>query len=144
MATGDVVNVKGTYATVQAAASTADGAISAGSTTSILAALGATEEDYPLLDLKLTVSVGTPTLGGTINVYRQPSDGTNASPTTKTNYLQQYVGSFIIDDAAVTQYYYLYAVPNFDNNDTFVLENDSGSTLTIALAARGRSYNTAA
>ena len=81
MATGDVVTVRGAYATVQAAASTADGAVSAGSVTDIGTALAATVEDYPLLDFKLTHSVGTPSTPGSIAIYRKSSDGTNAAQT---------------------------------------------------------------
>lgn len=144
MATGDVITVRGTYATIQAAASTADGAVCGGSRTNIGAALAATEEDYPLIDLKLTVSVGTPTVNTTVAVYRIPDDGTNAAPTTTTTYKQVYVGSFVLIGSAPSQYYYIYGVPNVDQNDEYIMINNGGATLTIALAARGRSVNTAA
>lgn len=143
--TGEAINVTGTWATIQAAASTATGAFSAGSRTAISAALTTgSEADYPLLDLQLNVSVGTPTENGLVHVYRRSKgDGTNESPAPAGSFAQEYVGSFVIDNA--TGYYYLYGIPNFDKNATYYLYNADGTaTLTIALAARGRSYNTAA
>lgn len=143
MATGDVINVRGSYATVQAATSTGDGVVCTGSRTNIGTALAATVEDYPLLDLKLAVTVGTPTENETVDVYRIPDDGTNAAPATSTTYLQQYVGSFVLDDSAPSQYYYIYGIANVDQNDEYVMINNGGATLTIALSARGRTVNTA-
>ena len=144
MATGDVILVRGSYATVQAASSTADDTVCAGARTNIGTALAATVEDYPILDFKLTVSVGTPTVNETVEVYRIPDDGTNAAPTTTTTYLEQYVGSFVLIGSAPSQYYYLYGLPNVDQNDEYLMINRGGATLTIALSARGRSSNVAA
>jgi len=141
---GDVVLARGAYATVQAATSTGDGALCTGARTNIGTALAATEEDYPLLDLKLSVTVGTPTVNTTVDIYRIPDDGTNAAPATTTTYLEQYVGSFVLIGSAPSQYYYIYGVPNVDQNDEYVMINNGGATLTIALAARGRSSNVAA
>ena len=143
MATGDVVTVRGSYATVQAAASTADGAVCGGSRTNIGAALAADVEDYPLLDFKVTVSVGTPTVNTTVAIYRIPDDGTNAAPTTTATYKQVLVGTVTLIGSAPSQYYYLYGVPNVDQNDESLMINNGGATLTIALAARGRTVNTA-
>ena len=143
--TGEAINVNGAWATIQAAASTANAAFSAGTRTTIRAALTTgSEADYPLLDMQLNVSSGTPTENGLIRVYRRSkADGTNESPAPAGSYLQEHVGSFVMDNA--TGYYYLYGVPNFDKNATYYLYNADGTaTLTIALAARGRSYNTAA
>lgn len=144
MATGDEILVRGAYATVQAASSTANGAVCAGANTDIGTALAATVEDYLLLDFKISVTVGTAVAGGTIDVYRRPSDGTNAAPSPTTTYLQVPVGSIEVDDLAASQYYYIYGVPNVDQNDDYFMVNNGGATLTIALSARGRSKNLAA
>lgn len=141
--TGEAINVTGTWATIQAAASTANGAFSAGTRTAISAALTVgSEADYPLLDLQLAVSSGTPTENGTVKVYRRSkADGTNESPAPAGSFVQEYVGEFVMDNTA-SSYFYLYGIPNFDKNATYYLYNNDGtSTLTIALAARGRSYN---
>ena len=140
----EAVNTTGSYATCQAAASTADGALCGGSVTAIGSAI-ATEDLFALLDFKLTISVGTPVVGGTVDVYRRASDGTNQSPApVAADYLPQYVGSFLIDDTAVSAYYYLYGVPNPDPGDTYYMVNNDGATLTIALSVRGRTYEPAA
>ena len=144
MATGDLVTVRGAYATVQAAASTTDGNVCGGSVTDIGTALAATVEDYPLLDFKLTHSVGTPSTPGTVDIYRKSSGGTNAAQTPTSTITHEYVGSFKLAATAATKYYYVYGVPNVDQNDTYYMLNASGATLTIALAARGRSLNVAA
>lgn len=143
MAAGDAVIVRGTYATVQASASVANGAMSGGAVTAIGAALAATEEDYPLLDFRISMTVGTPTTPGTIDIYRRPSDGTNQAQAPTAAYKQQYVGSVQLSTSAATQYYYLYGVANVDQGDTFYGYNASGATLTFVIAARGRSLNTA-
>lgn len=144
MATGDVILARGTYATVQAANSTADADVSAGTITNIGAALAATEEDYPLLDFKLSVTFGTPTADTTVDLYRRPDDGTNAAPAPTSSYLHEFIESFQLDDLASSQYYYVYGIPNIDQNDEYYIVNNAGATLTIALAARGRTTNVAA
>mgnify|MGYP000512817886 FL=1 len=139
----ETIQATGSYATAQAATSTADAALCGGAVTAIGTAI-ATEDLYPLLDFKLTVSVGTPVVGGTVDVYRRPSDGTNQSPIpVAADFLTNYVGSFTLDNAAVTQYYYLYGVVNPDPGDTYYMVNNDGATLTIALSVRGRTYGTA-
>lgn len=139
----ETIQATGSYATCQAASSTADATLCAGAVTAIGSAI-ATEDLYPLLDFKLTVSSGTPVAGGTVDVYRRPSDGTNQSPApVVADFLTNYVGSFVIDNAAVTQYYYLYGVSNPDPGDTYYMVNNDGATLTILLAVRGRTYGTA-
>lgn len=143
---GEAINVTGTWATIQAAASTANGAFSAGTRTTITAALTTgSEDDYPFLDFQLAVSSGTPTENGTVHVYRRSkADATNESPAPAGSFTQEYVGTFTMDNTA-SSYYYLYGVANVDKNATYYLYNDDGtSTLTIALKARGRTYNTAA
>ena len=138
----EAINILGSYATVQASSSTANGAICAGAVTAITAAIS-TESLYGMLDFQVNVSVGTPVAGDTIDIYRRPSDGTNQAPIPATaDYLQQYVGSVTLDNA--TGYYYLYGVANPDVNDTYYMVNNGGATLTIAMKARGRTYGPAA
>ena len=139
----ETIIAKGSYATIQATANISDNVLSAGTVTPIGTAIPS-EALYPLLDLKLTVSTGTPVAGGTIDVYRRPSDGTNQSPLPVVgDFLTTYVGSFILDNALPTQYYYLYGIANPDPNDTYYMYNNDGATLSITLAARGRTYGTA-
>jgi hypothetical protein len=136
----ETVQATGSFATAQAATSTGDGVLCTGSVTAIGTAI-ATEDLYPLLDFKLTISSGTPVVGGTVDIYRRPSDGTNQSPApVYTDFLTNYVGSITLDDTAATSYYYLYGVANPDPGDTYYMVNESGATLTIALSVRGRTY----
>jgi len=137
----ETLQTRGSYATVQAASSTADATLCTGTITTITSAI-TTEGDYPLLDLRLHVSVGAPVAGGTVDIYRRPGDGTNQAPAPQTaDYLHQYAGSMVLDNA--TGYYYLYGVANPDPNDSYYMVNNGGATLTIALDARGRTYGTA-
>lgn len=138
----ETIQTRGSYANCQAAASTADAALCAGSVSTITSAI-TTEDDYPLLDFRVNVSVGTPVAGDTVDIYRRPGDGTNQAPAPQTaDYLHQYVGSVVLDNA--TGYYYLYGVANPDPNDSYYMVNNGGATLTIALDVRGRTYGTAA
>jgi len=137
----------GSWATLQAASSTADGAVSAGSTTVVETALSTgSEADYPLLDLKLTVSVGTPVAGDTVDVYLRGKADTNEEPDLDATDLghSHYLGSFVLHDTAASTYYYLYGVPNLDKKGAIKCVNNGGATLTIALSGRGRTYNQAA
>lgn len=137
----ETLQATGVYATVQAATSTADAALCAGVVTKIGSAI-ATEKLYPLLDFQVVVSVGTPVAGDTVDIYRRPSDGTSQSPAPQTaDFLQQYVGSAVLDNQTGT--YYLYGVANPDDEDTYYMVNNGGATLTIELKARGRTYGTA-
>ena len=136
----ETLNAKGSYVEIEAGVSVATATLS-GESDSIATALSATEELYSILDFKFTISVGTPVVGSVINVYRRPSDGTNQSPApVYADFLTNWAGSVTIDNAAVTQYYYLYSVNNPDENDTFYFTHDNGSSLTIAMAVRGRTY----
>ena len=67
---GETINqYSSAWVALQAAYSTADTLISAGAVTAISAtALSANEQKYPLLDMKLTVSVGTPVVNGVVDV----------------------------------------------------------------------------
>ena len=141
MANEAVVTVS-SYAELVASEAEADGAFCTLSGT-IASVLGATEEDYPLLDFKLDVTSGTPTENGRIDLYRVPGDGTDQAPTPAGSYLQHYAGSFILDNAA--DEYYLYGVPNVDKNDKFIWQNNDGSaSLTCTLYVRSRSVEPAA
>ena len=142
---GETINVRGAWATLQAAASTANGAFSAGSRTVISTALSTGDEaDYPLMDLKLSVSSGTPAADGLVNVYRRNKADTDESPAPDSAFKSEYLGTFLMD-ATASSSYYIYGLPNDDPEATLYIENQDGtSTLTIALKARGRTYKAAA
>lgn len=134
--------VKGSYAQLIASEAEADGAFS-----TISAALNTIltdgSEAYPLLDFKLDVTSGTPTENGAVDLYRVPYDGTDQAPTPAGSYLEQYVGSFVLDNAS--DEYFIYGVPNVDENDKFIWQNNDGSvTLTCTLYVRGRTVAPAA
>lgn len=134
---------KGSYVEIESGASLATATLS-GESDSVATALSATEELYPLLDFKVTLSAGTPVVGSTIDIYRRPSDGTNASPApVAADFLTNYVGTIVIDNAAATTYFYLYGVANHDEEDTFYFIHNNGSNLTLALDVRGKTYGTA-
>lgn len=137
MATGDGINVYGSYATVQASASVADAAISGGSVTDIETAL-TTEKLMFLLDFKIIITSGTPVANGYIAIYKRNSD--QRPPTT--SYKQVHVGNAVLDVA--TGNYYLRGVPNDDVLDRYYALNESGTTLTFSVQARGRTYGGAA
>lgn len=129
--------VVGTYAQLIASEAEVDGAFCTISG-ALNAALTDGSEDYPLLDFKLDVTSGTPTENGKVLLFRVPYDGTDQAPTPAGSYLQQYVGSFILDNAS--DEYYLDGVPNVRKTDKFIWQNDDGSvTLTCTLYVRGRS-----
>ena len=134
MATGDGINKAGSYATVQVAASVANGAMSGGNVTDIATAIPA-EKDYFLLDFRVDVTVTAPSVNTTIDIYRRPAA---TAPVPSATYKEQYVGSVVL--AAATGSYYLRGVPNPQPTDTFYCWNASGVTTTIALLARGRTY----
>jgi hypothetical protein len=140
---GEAINVKGSYATCLSVASVSADALS-GDSDSITTAISS-QAAYLLLDFKLTNSSGTSVAGKTIDVYRRPSDGTNDSPSpVVADFLNNYVGSFTLDNAAATTYYYLRGVVNPDPEDTFYLVNKNDNALTLALDVRGRTYGPAA
>lgn len=146
MANKPSLKVYGSFATVQAAASTGAGAFSAGSRTTIAAALTTgNEADYAKLDFLLTVSAGTPTENALVHVYRRPkADGSNEAPAPSGSYKHERVGSFVLDNTS-SSYFYLFGVTNEDKNATYYVFNDDPSqTLTLALAARGSALDTPA
>lgn len=137
---GEAIDVTGSWETVQAATSTADGVMCTGARTTITVALTGTEDDYPLLDFKVAVSAGTPVENDNVDIYRRSKADTDESPAPTTTYLNEYVGSMTFDNTAASEYY-LYDVRNADKNATYYMLNNGGATLTIALKARGRTYN---
>ena len=140
----ELIQTTGSFATAQAAASTADGALCGGSVTAIGTAIG-TEDLWSMLDFKVTNSSGTPTAMSPVDIYRRPSDGTNqAGVPVAADHLPNYVGSVYFDNTAATTYAYLYGVSNPDPGDTYYMVNNTGATLTIALSVRGRTYEPAA
>lgn len=139
---GEAIDVLGTYTSALGPVDVAAGAFS-GQSNSITNTLGATNADYILLDLQLSVGgANTPTAGVVIDVYRRPSDGSNPASPPSLTYKQQYVGSFTLD--AALGKYYLYNVPKGDPNDTFyLLNNESATTLNLELLIRPRSMKAA-
>ena len=132
------------YYSIQAAASTADDAYSAGAQTSVLTALGATDSKSPMLDFKVKVTVGTPAENGVIQLYRRNSDGTDTTPAPSGNFTGDFVGSMTMDNTATSTYYHFRAV-NVDPNCTYYMKNKDGvSALTIELFVRGATYAPAA
>jgi len=145
---GETINERGSWATVQASDAMAPGEFSTGAKTAISTALSTGQEsNYPLLDFKLEITVGTPTDGDAMHVYRIPSaDGSNAAetPDDSSVYKAQYVGSFIMMDVAPDQFCYLFGIDNSDPSATYLLENADGTvTLTAILKARARTYKAA-
>lgn len=104
--------------------------------------LSAAEQTYPTLDFRFTTATDIPTEGGTVNLYRVPSDGTTDSPTPTSAYTKHYVGSFVLDNVAAAAYY-LYGVENVSENDKFIWENGNGSTVTGELSVRARTVGPA-
>lgn len=137
---GEVIDVTGTWATIQAAASTADGAMCAGTRTTITAALTGTEDDYPLLDFKVSISSGTPVENSHVHIIRRSKADTDESPAPTTTFTSEYVCTVKLDNTA-SSHYYVYDQRNADKNATYYMLNDGGATLTLALKARGRTYN---
>ena len=139
----EALQATGSYATCQAASSTANGALSAGAVTAIGTAI-ASEDLYTLLDFQVVNSVGTPVAMEPVDIYRRPSDGTNqSSPPVVADHLPNFVGSAKFDNIAATTYAYLYGVKNPDPGDTYYMVNNAGATLTLDLKVRGRTVGTA-
>jgi hypothetical protein len=140
---GETINERGSFVNIQVAASTAAAAFSAGARTTIAAALTAGQEsNYPLLDLQVDVSTGTIVADDVLHVYRRnKADGTNETPVPDATFKSQYMGTFLLDVGG--QYFYIFGLPNDDPSATFYLENAATNTLTVALAARARTYKAA-
>ena len=140
---GETINqLSSSWVVLQASNSTVDGAMSAGAVTAIgSTSLTANEQKYPLLDFRVSASaVGT--VNQTFDIYRRPSDGSNPAPAPSDTYLQQYVGSAVVN--AATGSYYLYGVSNVDPADSYYVMNNTGITQTCVLNGRTRGWNTAA
>lgn len=141
---GETIGAKSAFTSIVSAASVASAAFTAEST-SILAALAASVEDYPFLDFQVVISSGTPSATGILNVYRRSkADGTNKEPAPSASNKRNFVGQIALTNAAATSYYYLLGVENADNEATYYAENSGGATLTLAVLVRGRTYKAAA
>lgn len=138
---GETIVVLGTFASIETSNAVADGAFSAGTKTSIVSALPATEEDAPLLDFKLDITAGTMSSGDLVHLYFRPSDGADLAPVPATTYKHQYVGTFALDGNA--DEFFLFGVPNNDKNGTYYWEVDGSTTITAQMYARSRAYNAA-
>ena len=132
MATGDGINVRGSFATMQASASTVDGAFLASAPSDVATAIPG-EQDYFLVDLQSTVGAGS-TAGGYLSVFKQTAGASVPSPT----HQAIYVGSMQID--ATTGTFRLNGVPNEDPTDKYYVQNNTGGTVTLDLQVRGRTY----
>ena len=132
----ELLNTTGSYATAQAASSTANGVMSVGTVSTIATAISA-EQKYLFLDFRVNISVGTPVAGGVIDIFRRAGDGTNQAPIPQVaDFLDKWVGGVLVDNA--TGFYYFYGVDNPDPNDSYYMLNRGGATLTLTLAVRGR------
>jgi hypothetical protein len=133
---GEALVTYGTYTQLIASEAETDGSFSTISA-SIDTILTDGTENYSLFDFKLDITSGTPTENGVVDLYRVPMDGTDQAPTPAGSYLPHHAGSFVLDNA--TDEYYIYGVPNIDENDKFIWQNNDGSvTLTCTLYVRGR------
>ena len=137
----ELTTIHGSYASIISSAAIAAGAVS-GQSSSVATALSATEEIYAELDFKLLLG-STAVAGETVDLYRRPSDGTNASAAVTLTHLHQYCGTFTINGTTGT-YYYLYGVANFDPEDTFYLKSNCAGSETFTLSVRGRTFQPAA
>jgi len=129
------------YASFISSASVATDDMSAASSTVATALSTGSEDLYPTLDFKLKVTAGTVTAGDVINLYRRPSDGTDAAPVpaeTSASTLQEYVGSFTLNSNSETRY--KYGVKNCHTGDTYYLHNTGAASITMQLYVRGSTY----
>ncbi len=139
---GETIYQKSAWADLQAAASVTDGAVSAGTTTPINTAFGAAA-DYPMLDLKLSLTVGTPIANTTVEVYLQATADTTTAPPPTATFDSIYIGSFLLDGSAATQHYYIFDAPNLNSEGSLLLKNSTGATITIGLRGRAKTYTAA-
>lgn len=143
MAANEALVTLGTWATLQASDSVADGAVSGGTVTPVETAFSTgNEADWPLMDLKIAVTSGTPTAGGTVDVYLRGKADTDEEPALDATDLghSHYLGSFVLHDTASSTYY-LYNLPNLDKKGSvYTVNNDGATTLTYALTGRARTF----
>jgi hypothetical protein len=128
---------KGSYTSLIASEAEVDGAFSTISA-SVDTVLTDGTELYALFDFKLDVTSGVPIENGLVHLYRVPMDGTDQAPTPAGSYKPHYVDSFTLDSAV--DEYYVFGVPNVDENDKFIWQNDQATTITCTLYVRGRTY----
>ena len=141
---GETIGFKGSFTSIVSAAAIADGAFSSESTAISSALTTGDESDYVLLDFQLIHSSGTATTGDVFNLYQRSTDGTNKAPAPVSDFKQKYMGTFTLDNAAATSYYYLLGIPNNCPEATYYIEADTTNSLTVALSVRGRTYKAAA
>jgi hypothetical protein len=135
MATGDGINVRGAFATMQASASTLDDAFLASAPIDVATAISG-EQDYFLVDFQSVAGAGS-TADGYLSVFKQ----TLGAPIPSTTHLAIYVGNMLLDATSGT--YRLNGVSNEDPTDKYYVQNSTGGTVTLDLQVRGRTYNTA-
>jgi hypothetical protein len=135
MATGDGINVRGAFATMQASASALDGAFLASAPIDVATAISG-EQDYFLVDFQSVAGAGS-AFNGHLSVYKQ----TLGAPVPTTTHLSIFVGSMLLDATSGT--FRLNGVPNEDPTDKYYIQNSTGGTVTLDLQVRGRTYNTA-
>jgi type II secretory pathway pseudopilin PulG len=127
------------------AASTATNATTSASNALDTYITGTNEASYPLLDFQLLANFSVaPTENTTVDLYVILSDGTNYSVAPETGaggFKQQYLGSFVLNNATGDQYSYIMGAPNLDPKGKFVLFNNAtGQTGTLTLKARARTF----
>jgi hypothetical protein len=135
MATGDGINVRGAFATMQASASTLDGAFLASAPIDVATAISG-EQDYFLVDFQSVAGAGS-AFNGFLAVYKQ----TLGAPVPTVAHTSIFVGTMLLDVTSGT--YRLNGVPNEDPTDKYYIQNNTGGTVIIDLQVRGRTYSTA-
>ena len=138
---GEPINKFGAsgWQTVASSVSVAAGAYQQMSSTNTIASLMAvSEEDYPLVDVQITVAGTAPTQGNTLGVYqRVKADGTNEAPAPSSGWKFTLVGWITLDSATGT--YYGVKLPVADKNATFyIYSNEASNALTLSMTIRMR------
>jgi len=137
---GETIQVESAYSSIVASAAILNTAFSVESST-VSTGVGTANDRYPLIDFKLDVTVA-PVAAGTVNLYRRSGDGVDQAEIPSGTNKSKYVGSFSL--TTVADQIYLSGVANIDKNDTYLLENTTGSSVTCQLFIRARSYSAAA
>ena len=133
---GEAIQFTSPWWTGIGSSSPLNGALDTGDRTAAsAAAISANEQKYELHDFELVIATGTPTTNRAVDLYRIPN-GNAAGRTPTPSYLQQFVGSFTLD--AATGSYYIYGVAAGDPKDTYITQNNSGTTLTYSVNQRTR------
>ena len=134
MASGDGIRIYSPdYVVCQASAAVVNGTMSTGAVTAIDVAIPDEQYGY-LLDFKISVTVGTPALGGSIKLFKRPV----GQPVPASDFKSIFAGICGLD--TVGGDYFIRGVANDGNTDTFYMFNDAGADVTIELAVRGHTY----